>query len=68
MDKMQIVCGKCKFYYVTHDISRPWGCRKFRFKSKSLPNQEVKQATGMDCAYFTEKKFMRIIERQSNGN
>ena len=24
---MQIACGKCEFYYVTHDKTRPWGCR-----------------------------------------
>ena len=65
---MQISCGKCKFYFVTHDVSRPWGCGKFRFKSKNLPSHEVKQSTGMDCAYFSEKAFIKNTERQSNGN
>ena len=35
---------------------------------KNLPSHEVKQSTGMDCAYFTEKAFIKNIERQSNGN
>ena len=35
---------------------------------KTLPNDEVRQATGMDCAYFTMKQFNKSTERRSNGN
>jgi len=65
---MRIACGKCRYYFITHDASRPWGCNKFGFKSKNLPNHEVKQATGMDCAYFSIRKTDKSTERQSNGN
>jgi hypothetical protein len=68
MNKEQIACGKCTYYFTTHDASKPWGCGKFRFKSKNLPNHEVRQATGMDCAYFTMKQFIKSTERRSNGN
>jgi len=64
---MQIVCGKCEYYYVTHDRSRPWGCRKFGFKSSRLPSQEVRSTTGMNCAYFTEKNFNQTSERDRHG-
>ena len=66
--EMVISCGKCKFYFTTHDTSRPWGCNKFGFKSKNLPNQEVRRATGIDCAYFIPRTFKKNTERQSNGN
>lgn len=64
---MQIVCGKCEYYYVTHDRLRPWGCRKFGFKSSRLPSQEVRSTTGMNCAYFTEKNFNQTSERDRHG-
>ena len=60
---MQIVCGKCEYYYVTHDRARPWGCRKFGFKSSRLPSHEVRSTTGMNCAYFTEKNFNQTSEK-----
>jgi len=65
---MRIACGKCKYYFTTHDVARPWGCQKFGFKSKNLPNQEVKRTTGMDCAYFSSKNVKKSFERHSNGN
>jgi len=54
---MTIRCANCKFYFVTHDPKKPWGCRKFNFKSSILPNYEVKSATGMECAYHTLKRL-----------
>ena len=53
--KMIISCAKCSHYFVTHQKERPWGCRKFGFKSKILPNLLVKSSTGMECAYYSEK-------------
>ena len=67
-NKKSISCGLCSYYFTTHDASRPWGCGKFGFKSKNLPNQEVRQATGMNCAYFKPKQFNKSTERRSNGN
>ena len=39
---MQIACGKCRFYFTTHDPSRPWGCSKFNFKSKNSESRPEK--------------------------
>ena len=66
---MTISCAKCEYYFVTHDPTRPWGCKRFGFKSHVLPNQAVKNATGMECAYYSLKK-VRITQRENfeNGN
>ena len=47
----KVVCHGCKFFYITHRLERPWGCKRFGFISKILPYQEVYSTTGMECAY-----------------
>lgn len=47
-------CQGCSHFFVTHDRQRPWGCRKFGFKGKSLPALVVFQSTGMHCAYYQQ--------------
>ena len=66
---MRISCAHCEYYFVTHDPGRPWGCKRFGFKSHVLPNFAVKNATGMDCAYYCMKKN-RVTHRKKlkNGN
>ena len=64
---MQIACGNVDFILQLMSIST-WGCSKFNFKSKNLPNQEVRQSTGMDCAYFTLKQVKNSTEGRSNGD
>ncbi|NBT87714.1 MAG: hypothetical protein EBT51_05325 [Flavobacteriaceae bacterium] len=59
---MTIICGNCKYYFVTHDKNRPWGCNKFGFKSNTIPCQEVKNASGTDCAYYEKKSFKKTRE------
>ena len=51
----KITCYNCLYFYITHDKFRPWGCKKFNFKSKSLPSQSVFGTTGTDCAYHKVK-------------
>ena len=66
---MTISCAKCTYYFVTHDPARPWGCKKFSFKSHLLPNYQVKSATGMECAYYKLKKVKKTYrEKLKNGN
>jgi hypothetical protein len=66
---MTVTCAKCVFYFVTHDPARPWGCKKFGFKSHLLPNYQVKSATGMECAYYKLKKVNKTYrEKLKNGN
>lgn len=67
VNDMNLACGKCIHYHVTHDPSRPWGCKKFGFKSWRLPSHEVKYSTGMDCTYFKEKMIKNRSERDHNG-
>ena len=44
------------------------GVVNFVSNRKTLPNHEVRRTTGMDCAYFTMKQFIKSTERRSNGN
>lgn len=48
-------CRACAHYYITHDARFPYGCRAMDFKSKRLPLQEVREATGRDCLTFSAK-------------
>jgi hypothetical protein len=57
------MCSKCVNFFVTHDKNRPWGCRKFNFKSKALPNQTVSMTTGTECAYFKDKSNTILSKR-----
>ena len=59
----KIICSKCIFFFVTHDKNRPWGCKKFNFKSKALPNHSILMSTGMECAYHTLRKNVFTSKR-----
>ncbi|MCQ4146003.1 hypothetical protein NOM55_16675 [Vogesella sp. AC12] len=48
-------CRACVHYYITHDARFPYGCRAMDFKSKRLPLQDVREATGRDCLTFRSK-------------
>ena len=50
------VCGKCQYFFVTHDPALPWGCRAFGFRAAQLPNLLVFASTGTNCARFEEKR------------
>ena len=55
MDKLQVECRYCQYYYITFDGKFPYGCRAFGFKSRTKPCSEVKQASGADCLQFRPK-------------
>ncbi len=61
---MIINCAKCTYYFVTHQKDRPWGCKKFGFKSKILPNFVVRNITGMKCAYYSPKGALAIRKKR----
>ncbi|HET7776190.1 MAG TPA: hypothetical protein VFK74_07480 [Azospira sp.] len=48
-------CTRCAHYYITHDVSFPYGCRSLDFKSRRPPIFEVQDASGLDCQYFQAK-------------
>jgi hypothetical protein len=45
-------CQRCRYFYVTWDPERPYGCRAMQFKSKVLPAVEVFEADGTMCLSF----------------
>ena len=58
-------CITCQHHFITYDSDKPWGCRRFGFKSKISPKFEVKKETGMDCAYYILKKKINIIQQEN---
>ena len=54
MMSKKVFCQGCEYFFITHRIKRPWGCKKFGFVSKILPSSEVFMTTGMECAYKKE--------------
>ena len=53
---MQIACGKCKYYFTTHDVARPWGCHKFGFKSKNFSVKICKDRSSSPETYVLIRK------------
>lgn len=48
-------CLECAHYFITHEVSFPYGCRAMNFKSRRLPVLDVIAATGEPCLTFTPK-------------
>jgi len=48
-------CAQCKFYYITWERSHPYGCKKWGFKSPTIPTISVFRASGKDCQLFESK-------------
>jgi hypothetical protein len=48
-------CGECTHYYITYDVSFPYGCRALGFKGKRKPHLDVLQASGEHCLAFVPK-------------
>lgn len=56
MEDVRIDCRRCAHYFVTWDPCYPHGCRRMRFKSRTLPAVDVRQATpGHECLLFQAK-------------
>ena len=51
----RIRCINCKFYQVSWDADRPYGCSKLGFKSSIEPSTYVIQISGNICQSFEEK-------------
>ena len=37
-------CRNCRYFYITWDAKKPYGCRAMQFKSSVLPTIEVLEA------------------------
>ncbi len=51
----KIDCRKCAHFFVTWDKKRPYGCKGFGFKSRSIPSLDVFSSSGHDCLQFERK-------------
>ena len=51
----KIHCAKCKYYQVTWDAEKPYGCGKLGFKSRIEPATYVVQISGDECYCFESK-------------
>jgi len=43
-------------YFITHDPTKPYGCRALGFKSRISPALVVYESSGMHCQLFSAKK------------
>ena len=58
-------CFQCKFFYVSFDNNRPYGCRAMGFKSREMPSLEVFRADGSKCLSFRSRR--RPYSRKRNS-
>ena len=58
-------CITCQHHFITYDPDKPWGCRRFGFKSKISPKFEVKKRNwhGLCLLYFEKK--INIIQQEN---
>jgi hypothetical protein len=50
-----VACYKCRYYQVTWDASRPYGCRAHGFKTSRNPSLIVYETSGIECQLFEPK-------------
>ena len=48
-------CLLCQHYYITWDVSFPYGCRAMDFKSRRKPQLDVLESSGSPCLRFTPR-------------
>ncbi|OCC15142.1 uracil-DNA glycosylase [Dissulfuribacter thermophilus] len=58
MDRQK--CLTCKYYYITWDKFRPYGCKAFGFKSRKTPWLVVKESSGKDCTLYEPKPIRKM--------
>lgn len=59
-------CLECRHYYVTWDVSFPYGCRAMDFKSRRRPQLEVLDSSGAPCLRF-EPRAKTPASRRNGG-
>ncbi|THF57217.1 uracil-DNA glycosylase [Pseudothauera rhizosphaerae] len=59
-------CKACAHYYITHDPTFPYGCRRLGFKTRRQPAQDVLASSGLPCMMF-EPKGRRAGGRSGGG-
>ena len=61
-------CRNCRYFYITWDPKKPYGCRAMQFKSSVLPTIEVLEADGAICISFRKKRADKHSPAKSDGN
>jgi hypothetical protein len=59
-------CTECVHYYITHDVSFPYGCKALDFKSKRKPGQDVLDASNKLCMAFEPRREKKRSTRNSD--
>ncbi|MDH4321619.1 MAG: uracil-DNA glycosylase [Desulfobulbaceae bacterium] len=49
-------CFHCRHFFITHQLTRPYGCRAMGFKSLQMPAIAVRTSSGMECQLFSAKE------------
>jgi hypothetical protein len=49
-------CINCKHFFVTWESRFPYGCNAYEIKSKTAPNLQVLENTGLACLLFEFKQ------------
>ena len=57
MDNYKSVrCVHCRYYQITWDVDKPYGCNKLGFKTNILPSSYVINVSGNECQSFINKR------------
>ncbi len=51
----RVACLKCRYYQVTWDVQRPYGCRAHNFRAHRNPALIVYENSGIECQLFEAK-------------
>ena len=52
---IRISCNSCRYFYITWNNKRPYGCRAMGFMSAKPPSVAVLEIEGRDCLSFEGK-------------
>ena len=58
-DEKSVRCVYCRYYQVTWDAEKPYGCAKLGFKTSILPSTYVFQVSGNVCQSYIQKNNKR---------
>jgi len=71
-----ISCNSCRYFYITWNNKRPYGCRAMGFISAKLPSTAVLEIEGRDCLSFEDKdtglngckRLQNKLSKEKSGN
>jgi len=59
-----VSCRNCHYFQITWNKHSPYGCAFFRFQSRVLPMQAVKQHSSDQCQAFFPKGKKELKKNQ----